>query len=75
MCPNLAFFLCAVDYPHILEEQSRRDSKLDDRLKQVFVRSHDPIVSILVTFFFSIATFACCDFYGITNSSAGEIFG
>lgn len=32
------------DYPHILEEQSRRDSKLDDRLKQVFVRSYDPIV-------------------------------
>lgn len=36
--------MCAVEYPHILQEQSKRDSKLDDRLKQVFVRSYDPIV-------------------------------
>lgn len=31
------------DYPHILEDQYRKDLKLDDRLKQVFVHSYDPV--------------------------------
>ena len=46
------------------------------------MRSYDPIVSILVThfyitffFFFCIATLHIAMFYGITNSSTGEIFG
>ncbi|KAJ4433538.1 hypothetical protein ANN_15847 [Periplaneta americana] len=33
------------DYPQFLEQQYKKDSKLDDRLKQVFVRSQDPAVS------------------------------
>ncbi|KDR08215.1 protein NDUFAF4 homolog [Zootermopsis nevadensis] len=33
------------DYPHILEEQYKKDSKLDGRLKQVYVHSYDPIVA------------------------------
>ncbi|XP_069699885.1 protein NDUFAF4 homolog [Periplaneta americana] len=32
------------DYPQFLEQQYKKDSKLDDRLKQVFVRSQDPAI-------------------------------
>ncbi|CAB3375411.1 Hypothetical predicted protein [Cloeon dipterum] len=36
----------AADHPEILAEQSRKSSDLDDRLKKVFVVSHDPDLQV-----------------------------
>jgi NADH dehydrogenase [ubiquinone] 1 alpha subcomplex assembly factor 4 len=48
---NLSMKLFLVDHPEIVEQASRKDSKLDDRLKQVFVTSSNYVRFINFSFF------------------------